>query len=143
MLPVTQLSVLTWQELSYPMDKPLAFIELLENWIPGIQEPTELHDCLHVYYGLGFSINDEARLLGFQLGHHPAGNFFHVIAFVVLSTTVYPSSYRNSLADVQDFYRFYLLGKHFQSVSYWFVPVEIFRANAEAHQLPSVQLSTP
>ena len=56
--------------------EPDPYIEFLENWIPGIGEDTKLHDQLHIHFDLGFSVNEEARLLGFQLGHHPAANFF-------------------------------------------------------------------
>ena len=57
-------------------------MQFLENWIPGIGECTELHDKLHDHFELDFSVNGEARL-GFQLGHHPAGNFSHVMIFAV------------------------------------------------------------
>ena len=46
------------------MESPDPYIEFLENWIPGIGEPTVLHDLLHEHFHLGFSIEDEARLLG-------------------------------------------------------------------------------
>jgi len=105
--------------------EPDPYVQFLENWIPGIGESTQLHDQLHNHFNLGFSVNDEAKLLGFQLGHHPAGNFFHVVVFCVMSVTIYPNSYRNSLKDLQDFYEAYLLGKYWQSVSYWFIPKTI------------------
>ena len=111
------------------MDAPDDLVQFYENWMPGIGECTELHDALHEYYGLGFSVNDEAKLLGFQLGHHPAGNFMHVIAFTILSTTIYPRGYKNTWQDIKDFYRFYQLGRNFQFVSYWFVPKSIFKTH--------------
>ena len=55
--------------------EPDLYVQFLENWIPGIGESTELHDQLHKHFDLGFKINDEARLLGFRMGHHPAGHF--------------------------------------------------------------------
>ena len=67
----------------------------------------------------------KSKLLGFQLGHHPAGSFFHVVIFSIMSLTIYPDEYRNTFNDVKDFYRAYLLGKYWQSVSYWFIPREI------------------
>ena len=105
--------------------EPDLYVQFLENWIPGIGESTELHDQLHMHFDLGFSVNDEARLLGFQLGHHPAGHFFHVIIFAIMSLTIYPKNYRNTWKDIQDFYEAYLLGKRWQSVSYWFIPKKI------------------
>ena len=65
--------------------------------------------------------------MGFQLGHHPAGNFLHVIAFSTLSLTIYPKSYRNTWKDVKDFYLSYLLGRNcnlchtgiYQETFYW------------------------
>ena len=103
------------------------YIQFLENWIPGIGECTELHDNLHKYFNVGFSIRDEAKLLGFQLGHHPASSFFHVIIFCVMSTTIYPSEYRNNFFDIYAFYRAYLLGKDWQSVPYWYIPTNILK----------------
>ena len=102
--------------------EPDPYIQFLENWIPGIGECTELHDQLHDHFRLGFSVEDEAKLLGFQLGHHPAGNFFHVLVFGFMSTTIYPKSYRNGIGDVKLFYRSYLIGRNWQSVPYWFIP---------------------
>ena len=102
--------------------EPDPYVQFLENWIPGIGECTELHDKLHEHFSLDFSVNSEARLLGFQLGHHPAGNFLHVMIFAVMSTLLYPSAYRNTLSDLRDFFRSYVLGKNFQLISYWFIP---------------------
>ena len=109
------------------MEGPDPYIQFLENWIPGIGESTELHDELHIHFRLDFSVNSEARLLGFQLGHHPAANFFHVRIFILMSTTIYPANYRNSWVDIKDFYGSYILGKYFQSVPYWYVPRDIFK----------------
>ena len=106
------------------------YIQFLENWIPGIGECTQLHDNLHEYFGVGFEINDEAKLLGFQLGHHPASSFFHVIIFCIMSTTIYPRNYRNTIKDLSAFYKAYLLGKDWQSVSYWFIPKDILHLAA-------------
>jgi len=107
------------------MELPDPYIEFLENWIPGIGEPTILHDELHRHFNLGFSINDEARLLGFQLGHHPASNVFHVGIYLAMSSTIFPHKYRNGIDDLKDFYSAYMLGKRWQSVSYWYVPRDI------------------
>ena len=83
---------------------PDPYVQLLENWMPGIGECTELHDKLHGHFRLDFSVNSEARfLLGFQLGHHPAANFLHVVIFSVISTVMYPRSYRNGWSDLRDF----------------------------------------
>jgi hypothetical protein len=109
------------------------YVQFLENWIPGIGETTALHDSLHSHFKLDYSVNSEARLLGFQLGHHPAGNFFHVLVFSIISTTIYPSNYKNSWKDIQSFYSAYLLGKYFQSVPYWACPVELLQ-NMHVHQ---------
>ena len=51
-----------------PESGPDPYVQFLENWIPGIGECTELHDKLHDHFELDFSVNSEARLLGFQLG---------------------------------------------------------------------------
>ena len=107
--------------------EPDPLVQLLEDWIPGIGECTELHDELHIHFGLDFTVNSEARLLGFQLGHHPAANFFHVIVFTLMSLTIYPRSYRNSWTDIKDFHRCYQLGKYFQSVPYYFIPTDLLK----------------
>ena len=103
-------------------------VQFLENWIPGVGEPTELHDQLHLHFGLDYSVESEALLLGFQLGHHPAGNFFHVVVFALMSATIYPSSYRNSLRELKLFYKAYCLGKNWQMVPYWFCPPSLLSA---------------
>ena len=108
--------------------EPDPYVQFLENWLPGIGECTELHDQLHLHFDLGFDINDEAWLLGFQLGHHPASNFTHVIIFAIMSMLLYPPDYRNSLKDVRDFFEAYVLGKDWQSVSYWFIPPTLITA---------------
>ena len=108
-------------------NSPSPYIQFLENWIPGIGEPDHLHDQLHLHFDLDFSVRSEAILLGFQLGHHHAGNFFHVVMFALISTTIYPNSYRNKLKDIKIFYKSYLLGKRWQGVSYWFVPTELLQ----------------
>lgn len=102
------------------------FVQSLESWIPGINEPTELHDKLHKHFKLDFSVNSEAKLLGFQLGHHPAGSFFHVISFAIISTILYPKDYRSSWKDIVSFYDSYLLGKYLQSIPYWACPTDLF-----------------
>ena len=109
------------------MEGPDPYVQFLENWMPGIGESTELHDSLHLHFELGYSVNDEARLLGFQLGHHPAANFFHVVVFSLMSITIYPPNYRNSYRDLVDFYQAYQWGKYFQSVPYWFIPKNILK----------------
>ena len=109
------------------MEGPDPYVQFLENWMPGIGESTELHDALHLHFDLGYSVNDEARLLGFQLGHHPAANFFHVVVFSLMSITIYPPNYRNSYRDLVDFYQAYQWGKYFQSVPYWFIPKNILK----------------
>ena len=111
-----------------PVDgEPNPYVQFLENWMPGIGECTELHDYLHVHFGLDFSVRSEAILLGFQLGHHAAGNFFHVVVFALMSLTIYPADYRNGWGDIRAFYEAYLLGKEWQSVGYWFVPPGLLR----------------
>ena len=108
-------------------DKPDPYVQFLENWMPGIGECEELHDQLHDHFGMDFTVRSEAVLLGFQLGHHPAGSFFHVVMFTLLSVTIYPSNYRNGLGDIRAFYQAYLIGKEWQGVGYWFVPTDLLK----------------
>ena len=107
------------------MNSPSPYVQFLENWIPGIGESDELHDQLHIHFNLDFSVRSEAILLGFQLGHHPAASFFHVVMFTLISMTLYPDDYRNNMSDIKAFYQSYLLGKRWQGVSYWFVPTDL------------------
>ena len=84
-----------------PESSPDPYVQFLENWIPGIGECTELHDKLHDHFGLDFSVNSEARLLRFSLViNQPAGNFFNVIIFAVISTLLYPIQYRSIFSDL-------------------------------------------
>ena len=121
-------SVMVGEERIPVDDKPDPYVQFLENWMPGIGECEELHDQLHVHFGLDFTVRSEAVLLGFQLGHHPAGSFFHVVIFALMSLTIYPSNYRNGWGDIRVFYRAYLMGKEWQSVSYWFVPPTLLQS---------------
>ena len=124
--------------------QPNQYVEVLENWIPGIGECTELHDCLHDHFGLDFSVNSEARLLGFQCGHHPASSILHVLIFCLISSTIYPADYRNRPSDLLDFYRSFLVGKEWQMVSYWFCPRDLLHLDRTREQRPlSVRTSAP
>ena len=46
--------------------------------------------------------------------------------FAVISNLLYLIPYRNSFSDLKDLFRYYVLGKNFQLISYWFNPQGIF-----------------
>lgn len=93
-------------------------VQRMENWIPGIGEPTHIHDLLHRHFKLGFTTGSEAKILGFQLGHSEQGNVLHAVAYSLLSTIMYPEDYRHSLSDIVYFWKSYFIGRTWRKVSY-------------------------
>jgi hypothetical protein len=97
-------------------------VQRLENWMPGIGEPTEVHDFLHQRFDLGFTLLDEAKILGFQLGHSGEGNLLHLLFYSLVSTTLYPASYRHPWSDIPAFWKAYIVGEAWSGVPYHLCP---------------------
>ncbi|MGB0561673.1 MAG: hypothetical protein ACPGVO_07685 [Spirulinaceae cyanobacterium] len=73
---------------------------LLENPASPIALPGNIdlfrHDCLHLLLDRGFSLNDEAFVVGFTMGNDPATKRWHLICFKLFAWLLYPAKYRFS-----------------------------------------------
>jgi hypothetical protein len=52
------------------------------------------HDCLHLLLARGFSLHDEAFVVGFTMGNDLRTNGLHLAIFKFCSMLFYPRSYR-------------------------------------------------
>lgn len=52
------------------------------------------HDCLHLLLERGFSLEDEAFVVGFTMGNNTETHRLHLATFKLISTTLYPPKYR-------------------------------------------------
>ena len=102
--------------------QPDPYIQFLENWI-GIGEDTKLHDQLHIHFGLGFSVNVKTSWISIRTPS--SRKLFSCVGIFYYESYDISKNYRITLKDVTDFYQAYLLGKYWQSVSYWFIPKDI------------------
>lgn len=76
---------------------------LLENPASPIALPGNIdlyrHDCLHLLLDRGFSLNDEAFVVGFTMGNDVKTKRIHLVLLEVLSWLLYPKKYRFCLAQ--------------------------------------------
>lgn len=82
-------------------DPPLSIpflIRLLENPASPVALPGNIdlygHDCLHILLGRGFSLYDEAFVVGFTMGNDVRTQKLHVDILKFCSARFYPSTYR-------------------------------------------------
>jgi hypothetical protein len=52
------------------------------------------HDCVHALLGRGFTLHDEAFVVGFTMGNDLRTNHFHLAIFKICSLLFYPEPYR-------------------------------------------------
>lgn len=80
-----------------PSDIPLV-VRLLENPASPIALPGKIdlyrHDCLHLLLNRGFSLEDEAFVVGFTMGNDKQTRPLHLIVFKLCSWLLYPKPYR-------------------------------------------------
>lgn len=80
-----------------PSDIPF-LIWLLENPDSPLPFPGKIdlyrHDCLHILLQRGFSLYDEAFIVGFSMGNDPHTNCFHIALLKLVSSIFYPIKYR-------------------------------------------------
>jgi hypothetical protein len=73
-------------------------VRLLENPASPIALPGKIdlygHDCLHVLLKRGFSLYDEAFVVGFTMGNDVRTNWIHLVIFKFCSSLLYPKAYR-------------------------------------------------
>lgn len=82
-------------------------VRLLENPDSPIALPGKIdlyrHDCLHLLLNRGFSLYDEAFVIGFTMGNDVQTNWFHVAIFKLCSLLFYPKLYRFAWAHFRSF----------------------------------------
>ena len=59
------------------------------------------HDCLHLLLNKGFSLSDEAFVIGFTLGNDLQSNKLHLSIFKIVSLFFYPREYRFHLQHIK------------------------------------------
>jgi hypothetical protein len=69
------------------------------------------HDCIHLLLRQGFSVVDEAYILGFMMGNDLNTHWHHLLLFKIVACTLYPSTYRMNLAELLVFNQGYNTGK--------------------------------
>jgi hypothetical protein len=81
-----------------PSDAIPLVVRLLENPASPLALPGMIdlyrHDCLHLLLGRGFSLHDEAFVVGFTMGNDLRTNGLHLAIFKFCSMLFYPRSYR-------------------------------------------------
>jgi hypothetical protein len=90
-------------------------VRLLENPSSCLALPGSIdlyrHDCLHLLLGKGFSLDDEAYVVGFTMGNDPATNWLHLAIFRFCSWLLYPKPYRFSWRHFRAFREGVALGR--------------------------------
>lgn len=88
---------------------------LLENPDSPLALPGKIslkdHDCLHLLLNRGFSLEDEAFIIGFTMGNDTKTNKFHLLIFQLLSMNFYPQEFRFKPEHMGAFNSGFLLGK--------------------------------
>jgi hypothetical protein len=73
-------------------------VRLFENPASPLPFPAKIdlyaHDCLHVLFSRGMSLEDEAFVVGFTLGNDDRTQSWHVALFKFVSSHLYPAPYR-------------------------------------------------
>jgi hypothetical protein len=81
-----------------PSDAIPFVVRLLENPASPVALPGMIdlhrHDGLHLLLGRGFSLDDEAFVVGFTMGNDRRTNALHLAIFKVCSLLFYPRPYR-------------------------------------------------
>lgn len=98
-------------------DIPL-IIRLFENPKSPIALPGNIslhdHDCLHILFGLGVSLSEEAFIIGFTMGNDDQTRPWHVKLFKFISRFIYPAKYRFNRKDLNYFDLGFEYGKKLQ-----------------------------
>ncbi|WP_254217333.1 hypothetical protein [Synechococcus sp. CCY 9618] len=90
-------------------------VRLLENpasplALPGMID-LHRHDCLHLLLGRGFSLDDEAFVVGFTMGNDRRTNGLHLAIFKACSLLFYPRPYRFDPSHLPSFDAGVVLGR--------------------------------
>ncbi|PSR15567.1 hypothetical protein C8255_22450 [filamentous cyanobacterium CCP3] len=97
-----------------PSSIPLV-VRLLENPASPIALPGKIdlyrHDCLHVLLSQGFSLDNEAFVLGFTMGNDTSTRGYHLTVFKLCSRLLYAPPYRFERSHFEAFDRGFLWGQ--------------------------------
>jgi len=90
-------------------------VRLLENpaspmALPGMIDLYR-HDCLHLLLGRGFSLHDEAFVVGFTMGNDVRTKAIHLAIFKFCSVLFYPRAYRFDRSHLPCFDSGFALGR--------------------------------
>ena len=92
---------------------------LLENPDSPLSLPGKIylykHDYLHILLERGFSLYDEAFIIGFTMGNDLNTKWLHVYLFKLISSIFYPKKYRFSEKHFQEFNLGFMYGKEVQT----------------------------
>lgn len=98
-----------------PSSIPLV-VRLLENPVSPFALPGKIdlyrHDCLHLLLDRGFSLEDEAFVIGFTMGNDEHTNRLHLAIIKLCSWLLYPKPYRFSRAHFRFFHQGVLYGRN-------------------------------
>jgi len=90
-------------------------VRLLENPASPVALPGMIdlyrHDCLHLLLGRGFSLHDEAFVVGFTMGNDLRTNALHLAIFKFCSLRLYPRPYRFDRSHLPSFDEGLALGR--------------------------------
>jgi hypothetical protein len=89
-----------------PSDIPFR-VWLLENPDSPVALPGKIdlyrHDCIHVLLNRGFSLNDEAFVIGLTMGNDTQTNWLHISLFKFFSMLFYPKIYKFTKNHLKSF----------------------------------------
>ncbi|RUT04216.1 hypothetical protein DSM106972_044440 [Dulcicalothrix desertica PCC 7102] len=98
-----------------PQSKIPFLVWLLENPDSPLSLPGKIylykHDYLHLLLKRGFSLDDEAFIVGFTMGNDSNTKWFHIALFKLISSKFYPKKYQFTKKHFQEFYLGFEYGK--------------------------------
>jgi hypothetical protein len=99
-----------------PSDCIPFLVRLLENPASPLALPGKIdlyrHDCVHLLLGRGFSLHDEAFVVGFTMGNDLRTNALHLAIFKFCSLLFYPRPYRFDRSHLSSFDAGLALGRN-------------------------------
>jgi hypothetical protein len=99
----------------FPPDQIPWIVWLLENPASPCALPGNInlfgHDCIHLLLRRGFTISDEAYILGFTMGSDLNTRWLHLLFFKIAACTFYPSKYRMNPTELIMFDQGYKIGR--------------------------------
>lgn len=98
-----------------PSDIPF-IIWLMENPDSPLALPGQIylkeHDFLHLLLGKGFSLEDEAFVIGFTMGNDTRTKWWHLLIYELVSILIYPEKFKFTQDNFEAFKLGLSLGKN-------------------------------